>query len=215
MLVKLSPITFLFLFLVAELFYEGKAQMVKQCLCSEIEPCTKKYYGALEPCIESCHHHLQALGGNYAQLKQCFTQRRSLIQTSIECTQSQNANACSNTPGKMVPKRYPETLQIAIFAEINKMINSMGLGNEAKGYLAVGKKMFSCTKTCMAKKSGNCEKKLNCGLALPPDNVLVQSAKQCAMKSGFNTANVQAICHCAASAGVKGLGGLCNKLIIT
>lgn len=60
----------------------------------------------------------------------------------------------------MVPKRYPETLQIAIFAEINKMINSMGLGNEAKGYLAVGKKMFSCTKTCMAKKSGNCEKKL-------------------------------------------------------
>jgi hypothetical protein len=212
--VKLVSII-LFLFLVVELFYEGQAQMVKQCICHEIEPCTKKYIGALEPCVESCHHHLQALGGNFAALKQCFTSKQSLIEASIHCTEAQNANACAHSGGKMVPKRYPETMQIAAFAEINRMINSMGLGNEAKGYMAVGKKMFGCVRTCMAKKSGNCEKKMSCGLALPPDNVLVQSAKQCAIKSGFNTGNVQALCHCAANAGVKGIGSLCSKLIIT
>uniref|UniRef100_A0A1I8BN00 SCP domain-containing protein n=1 Tax=Meloidogyne hapla TaxID=6305 RepID=A0A1I8BN00_MELHA len=81
----------------------------------------------------------------------------------------------------MVPKRYPETMQIAAFAEINKMIKSMGLGNEAKGYMAVGQKMFGCVRTCMAKKSGNCDKKM----------------------AGLNTANVQALCHCSAEAGVK------------
>ena len=70
------------------------------------------------------------------------------------------SNRCAQSGGEMVPKRYPETMQIAAFAEINKMINSMGLGNEAKGFMAVGKKMFGCVRTCMAKKSGNCDKKM-------------------------------------------------------
>jgi hypothetical protein len=33
----------------------------------------------------------------------------------------------------------------------------------------------------------------SCGLALPPDNVLIQSAKQCAISSGFNTASAQQV----------------------
>nr|CAD2150618.1 unnamed protein product [Meloidogyne enterolobii]CAD2168702.1 unnamed protein product [Meloidogyne enterolobii] len=214
MIVKLVSVQIL-LFLVAELFNEGQAQMVKQCLCSQTEPCAQKYFGALEPCIESCQHHLQALGGNFAALKQCFKQKQSLISSAIQCTQGQNKNACAQSGGEMVPKRYPETMQIAAFAEINKMINSMGLGNEAKGFMAVGKKMFGCVRTCMAKKSGNCDKKMACGLKLPPDNVLVQSAKQCAISSGLNTENVRGLCQCSAGAGVKGLGSVCSKIKIT
>jgi len=69
-------------------------------------------------------------------------------------------NSCANAPGGMVPKRYPETLQVAAMAEINKMVNKMGLGGEMKKFMGAGQKMFGCMKTCMAKKSGNCEKKL-------------------------------------------------------
>uniref|UniRef100_A0A1I8BPT1 Cys-rich protein n=1 Tax=Meloidogyne hapla TaxID=6305 RepID=A0A1I8BPT1_MELHA len=92
MVVKLVSVL-LFLFSVAELFYEGQAQMVKQCLCSQTEPCANKYMGALEPCIESCQHHLQALGGNFGALKQCFKSKQNLIQSAIQCTQGQNKNA--------------------------------------------------------------------------------------------------------------------------
>lgn len=42
-----------------------------------------------------------------------------------------------------------------------------------------------------------------CGLALPADNVLVQSTKQCAIRSGFNTPAVRQLCQCVAGSGVR------------
>ncbi|PIO60164.1 hypothetical protein TELCIR_18345, partial [Teladorsagia circumcincta] len=51
-----------------------------------------------------------------------------------------------------------------------------------------------------------------CGLALPPDNVLVQTTKQCAIRQGFNTPAVQQICRCFANAGVRRLAPLCSKM---
>lgn len=212
---KFAFLTTCVLLALAQFVCYGQAQMVKQCLCSEIEPCKQSYMNALMPCLDSCQHHLASLGGNYQQLRQCFTQKQGLLQAAISCTQGQHANACARAPGQQVPKRYPETLEIAAMAEINKMINKMGLGKEAQGFLGAGKKMFGCVKACMAKKSGNCEKNLKCGLALPPDNVLVQSAKQCAINSGFNTASAQQLCQCAASAGVKGIGNMCSRIVIS
>jgi hypothetical protein len=57
----------------------------------------------------------------------------------------------------MVPKRYPETLQIAAMAEINKMINKMGIGGEAKNFLGAGKKMFGCVKVNLRVGTGQGE----------------------------------------------------------
>ncbi|VDM71810.1 unnamed protein product, partial [Strongylus vulgaris] len=77
----------------------------------------------------------------------------------------------------MVPKRYPETLKLAAYAEINSMLARSGIQAEAKGFLAAGKKFASCIMKCVERGSGQCFKRLGCGLALPPDNVLVQQAK--------------------------------------
>uniref|UniRef100_A0A1I8AIA4 CFEM domain-containing protein n=1 Tax=Steinernema glaseri TaxID=37863 RepID=A0A1I8AIA4_9BILA len=138
-----------------------------------------------------------------------------MIIATMECTEKALANSCAAAPGRMVTKRYPETLKIATLAEINKMLGRSGIAGQTKNMLATGKKFAGCVKNCMEKRSGNCANKLGCGLDLPSDNQLVQIAKQCAMKSGFNTAAVQSVCNCAANAGVVGLRGVCNKIVIS
>jgi hypothetical protein len=67
----------------------------------------------------------------------------------------------------------------------------------------------------MDKKSGGCAKRLGCGLDLPSDSVMVQSAKQCAIASGFNTQGVQQLCNCAAGAGISQLHAICPKLQVS
>ncbi|KHJ83765.1 hypothetical protein OESDEN_16532 [Oesophagostomum dentatum] len=115
----------------------------------------------------------------------------------------------------MVPKRYPETLKLAAYAEINSMLARSGIQAEAKGFLAAGKKFATCVMKCMERGSGNCFKRLGCGLALPPDNVLVQSTKQCAIRSGFNTQGVRQLCQCMANSGIRNLAPLCARTQIS
>uniref|UniRef100_A0A1I7Z7V1 CFEM domain-containing protein n=1 Tax=Steinernema glaseri TaxID=37863 RepID=A0A1I7Z7V1_9BILA len=116
----------------------------------------------------------------------------------------------------MVTKRFPETLKIAALTEINRMMQASGVKNQLKGLLASGKRVYDCIKTCMDRQTNNCIKSLGCGLDLPPDSALVQTAKRCAIQSGFNTPAVQQLCNCAASAGIRQLqGGICNRIVIT
>ncbi|KAK6056200.1 hypothetical protein COOONC_06295 [Cooperia oncophora] len=122
---------------------------------------------------------------------------------------------CARGPGQTVPKRYPETLKIAAFSEINSMLSRSGIQAEARSFLAAGKKFSSCLMRCIDRSGGNCFKKLNCGLALPPDNVLVQQAKRCAISRGFNTQGIQQLCNCMAGAGIRGLAPLCPRIQIS
>ncbi|KAL3067855.1 hypothetical protein niasHS_016821 [Heterodera schachtii] len=171
----------------------ANAQNVKQCLCSKIQPCTQKYMNTWKTCMRQCKSHLSGVGGNVDRLGHCLDRNSALLQSTIKCTQS-----------------YGQT------AEINRMINSMGIEGAMKDLMAVGKKMFGCTRKCMSSKAGNCEKSLRCGLNLPPDNVLVQQVKRCAINSGLNTANAKAMCKCASAAGVKNLTpAVCAKIRVT
>jgi len=191
--------------------------MVKQCQCKDIEPCKERYMDAVEPCLDSCRHHIISLGGNYEQVKQCFTPKESLLKAAMKCTENQHANACSKQSTiQFIPKRYAQTLENAAMAEVDRMISRMGLDKSppAKKLVSTSKKLFGCVKQCMSKRE-NCEKRLNCGLQLPSDQVIVQNTKRCAMNSGFNTANAQQMCHCAAKAGVKDLKSVCQKIIIS
>lgn len=49
----------------------------------------------------------------------------------------------------------------------------------------------------------------SCGLDLPPDNAIVNTAKNCARRNGLGTPGAQAMCNCIAKAGVK----LVEKLV--
>lgn len=118
----------------------------------------------------------------------------------------------------MVQKRYLETLKLAAFTEINRMLSRSGVSGNVQQFLGVGKKFAGCVLKCMERSSiGRCYKdlkcgffKLNfsilnssCGLDLPSDAALVQSAKQCAIRSGFDTRGIQQLCNCAANAGIR------------
>ncbi|KAK0401222.1 hypothetical protein QR680_015652 [Steinernema hermaphroditum] len=202
----------LFALLCAQL---ATAQMIKQCTCADVQQCETKAVDQVIPCSDECKQHAAKLGANYNLLKKCIIDKERMIVATMECTEKALSNSCAAAPGKMVQKRYPETLKIAALAEINKMLGRSGIAGQTKSMLATGKKFAGCVKTCLDKRSGNCANKLGCGLDLPSDNQLVQIAKGCAIKSGFNTAAVQSVCNCAAQAGVTGLAGICNKIVIS
>ncbi|KAL3102776.1 hypothetical protein niasHT_021443 [Heterodera trifolii] len=194
------------------------AGMERQCKCAEIKPCKDRYQKTMEPCLDTCQSHITSLGGNFRQVKACFTPKESLLNSAMRCTERQHDNACSHSSAaQFVPKRYGQTLENEAMVEIDRMIGRMGLDKSGsmKKLISVSKKLFGCLKQCMAKRAGNCEKQLKCGLLLPSDSAMVQKTKSCALNNGFNTATAQQTCHCVANAGVKDLKSVCNKVVIS
>ncbi|KAF8385119.1 hypothetical protein PRIPAC_74261, partial [Pristionchus pacificus] len=102
--------------------------------------------------------------------------------------------------GAMVPKRYPETVQIAAVREVQGMIARSGLTSQVQALMGPAKKIGGCLTKCA--QANSCAK-LGCGLALPADNILVATAKRCAFQAGFNTAVARQVCNCLANAGVS------------
>ncbi len=60
----------------------------------------------------------------------------------------------------MVPKRYPETLKMAVMNEISAMTSRMGISSQMQPLLGMAKRMASCMQKCMDKATGNCYKNL-------------------------------------------------------
>ncbi|KAI6203683.1 hypothetical protein M3Y94_00584900 [Aphelenchoides besseyi] len=205
----------LFVTVVAAFGLMVNAQMVPQCTCSAVQPCKSSYVDSILPCADSCQQHAAAIGANYQKLRSCLLQKEGAIRSTLQCTEGKLANSCAAGPGKMVQKRYPETLKIAAMSEINRMLSRSGVSGQVQSLLAHGKKFVSCMRSCMDRKSGNCAKKLGCGLDLPSDTVMVQNAKSCAIASGFNTPGVQQLCQCAASAGIAQLASICPRLQVS
>ncbi|KAI6234506.1 hypothetical protein M3Y99_00802700 [Aphelenchoides fujianensis] len=191
------------------------SQMIPQCTCAEVAPCKNAYENSILTCADSCQHFVTALGANYGKLRQCLLAQEPKLQQTIRCTEGKHANACAATKGKMVPKRYPETLK-ANRRPVGDQPNAQPVGCQRPGANVHGRgqEALLVCQTCMDKKSGNCAKKLGCGLQLPADTVLVQNAKQCAIQSGFNTGTVQSLCNCASGAGLP-LASICPKLQIS
>uniref|UniRef100_A0A8R1HIQ6 DUF19 domain-containing protein n=1 Tax=Caenorhabditis japonica TaxID=281687 RepID=A0A8R1HIQ6_CAEJA len=192
------------------------AQMVRQCGCTEIEQCLGQATGGFMQCADQCQNHVAAMGASYPALRQCMLAKEPVIARAANCQKNNLQNSCSRTGGGMVRKRYPETLKLAAFTEVNSILQRSGIQAEAKAFLSVGKKFAACVMKCMDRGStGNCYKKLKCGLELPPDSVLVQSTKQCAISAGFDTNGVRQLCNCVAGTGVRNLAPLCNRIVIS
>ncbi|XGW23201.1 hypothetical protein V3C99_005443 [Haemonchus contortus] len=191
------------------------SQMIRQCTCKEVDQCKRLATGNIMQCADQCQRHIAALGASYQGTRNCLRSQEPLIGATIRCQSNQLAGSCARRPGGKVPKRYPETLKLAAYAEIESQLARSGIQRQARPFLAAGKKFSSCIMSCMDRGGGNCFKKLNCGLALPPDNVLVQQTKQCALRSGLNTPAVQQLCRCLAAAGARGLNSICGKIRIS
>ncbi|GMT11928.1 hypothetical protein PFISCL1PPCAC_3225, partial [Pristionchus fissidentatus] len=86
-----------------------------------------------------------AMGASYAASRQCILAHQGKINAAISCSRGSMANVCGNG---MVPRRYPETLQIAAFREINSMLTRSGVMAQASALLQVGKRVFGCIMKC-------------------------------------------------------------------
>ncbi|KJH51626.1 hypothetical protein DICVIV_02162 [Dictyocaulus viviparus] len=192
-----------------------RSQLIRECTCDEFEPCKKSTIHSVMQCADQCQSHITSLGASYPAARKCLHSKEDLLNAVMKCESAEFANACAKGPGGKVPKRYPETLRIAAYSELNAMLARSGIQNQAKEYMAAGKKFLACISRCSERGGGNCFKKLGCGLALPPDNVIVQTTKKCAIRNGFNTQAVQEMCHCMAKAGVRNLERICSKIQVS
>ncbi|KAF8381105.1 hypothetical protein PRIPAC_70247 [Pristionchus pacificus] len=188
------------------------AQMVRQCLCSEVNTCANSAATSINQCADRCQAHFTALGANYAAARQCIVAHQGQITAAANCARSSFGNICANAPGATVPKRYPETVQIAAFREVQGMIARSGLTAQAQALMGPARKIGGCLAKCA--QANSCAK-LGCGLALPADNILVSTAKRCAISAGFNTPVAREICNCLANAGVSILRPMCDHIVIS
>ncbi|VDM49120.1 unnamed protein product [Toxocara canis] len=136
------------------------AQLIRQCTCQEIESCKQKYFNSVKPCTDRCQKYAAALKADYKVLKGCILQREDMMRRTVECTQAAFPNACARTPGKFVPKRHLESIEIAGVAEINRMLSTTGVSEQVQGLLAQGRKFLRCTKSCLDRSASQCADKL-------------------------------------------------------
>ncbi|GMT00533.1 hypothetical protein PENTCL1PPCAC_22707, partial [Pristionchus entomophagus] len=191
----------------------AKAQQQNQCLCSQFNPCFESASGAVQQCADRCQSQVTALGASYPAARQCILAHQGRIHQAVSCTRASFGNVCANSPGHVVPRRYPETLQLAAFREINSILTRSGLLSQATALLQAGRRVVGCMMKCGQQSS--CIKRLGCGISLPADNIVVSSVKNCAIQAGFTTPVAREICGCLANAGIRQLAPLCAGLTIS
>jgi hypothetical protein len=82
-----------FALIVAAFVGFGSAQMVKQCKCSDVQPCKEAYVNSIIPCADSCQNHAAAVGANYQKLRGCLTAREGQIRAAMQCSESKMSNS--------------------------------------------------------------------------------------------------------------------------
>uniref|UniRef100_A0A915EKH5 Uncharacterized protein n=1 Tax=Ditylenchus dipsaci TaxID=166011 RepID=A0A915EKH5_9BILA len=189
-----------------------QAEDIRQCLCSEVMPCKDAYMNAILPCIHSCKKNIDA---DFSKLKKCLDQETPKFQATAKCVEDAYKDACAEKAGSMAPKRLPEITKKAAWEELTRMIAKSGIEQDVKELMVTGEKLRDCVDDCMEDKAGHCDIKLGCGLNLPSDAMLIQQAKDCAMKNGFDNDGMRQLCRCVQDAGVKQLNGVCDRLNIS
>ncbi|KAK6042179.1 hypothetical protein COOONC_20316, partial [Cooperia oncophora] len=112
------------LFISAFIVAVSNAQMVPQCTCAQIEPCMRIDPDSIFKCGEQCRRHTSAMGLNYDTALKCFEPLRSAMASAIQCYQKFYDGTCAKgASSQMLPKRYPETLRLALFSRVNAMLD--------------------------------------------------------------------------------------------
>lgn len=71
----------------------GNAQMIRQCQCSEVQPCKNAYVNSIIPCADSCQSHAASVGANYQKLRSCILQREGAIRSTLQCSEGKLSNS--------------------------------------------------------------------------------------------------------------------------
>nr|CDJ80444.1 22 upper [Haemonchus contortus] len=133
---------------------------------------------------------------------------------AIQCYNKYMEQGCARGAPQMVPKRYGETLKLALYNRISNMMDRTGVRQELMDFFKSSQKFSGCQFKCVGKSATSCKTKNNCGIAEPPDNVIVDNMIQCAVQSGIDNATIQRLCHCITQAGNQHLEAVCDRLVM-
>nr|AEL29571.1 24 kDa protein [Anisakis simplex] len=190
----------------------------RQCQCSEVRPCKDKAIQSVEPCADKCgaKEFLRNSHIDFNTMRTCIMQYRPQIVQSMQCSIDTFKDACSQGPtNRKVKKLYASSIEIAIMGEINQMITVNQISGQVAQYVAIGRKYANCVQKCIERRSTECQKANDCGLALPQETVIAKTIKNCAVRSGLLTTQVaQTLCNCAVRAGARSLAPVCPTIII-
>ncbi|XGW06994.1 hypothetical protein V3C99_016923 [Haemonchus contortus] len=189
-------------------------QMIKQCTCEQLAPCMNVNADTFFKCGQQCQRHATDLNFSYGSASQCFEQIRGQMDSAIQCYNKYLQQGCAKGAPQMVPKRYGETLKLALYNRISNMMDRAGVRQELMDFFKSSQKFSGCQFKCVGKSATSCEKKNNCGLVEPPDNVVVDNMIQCAVQSGIDNATIRKLCHCVTQAGNQHLEAVCDRLVM-
>nr|CDJ92189.1 Alt-1 protein [Haemonchus contortus] len=189
-------------------------QMIKQCTCEQLAPCMNVNADTFFKCGQQCQRHATDLNFSYGSASQCFEQIRGQMDRAIQCYNKFMEQGCARGAPQMVPKRYGETLKLALYNRISNMMDRTGVRQELMDFFKSSQKFSGCQFKCVGKSATSCKTKNNCGIAEPPDNVIVDNMIQCAIQSGIDTPTIQKLCHCITQAGNQHLEAVCDRLVM-
>ncbi|VDO36288.1 unnamed protein product [Haemonchus placei] len=200
-------------------------QMIKQCTCEQLAPCLNVNADTFFKCGQQCQRHATDMNFSYGSASQCFEQIRGQMDRAIQCYNKYMEQGCARGAPQMVPKRYGETLKLALYSRISNMMDRTGnlvlqnltellivldqlcecwfsgVRQELMDFFKASQKFSGCQFKCVGKSATSCKTKNNCGIVEPPDNVIVDNMIQCAVQSGIDTPTIQRLCHCITQAG--------------
>jgi len=187
-------------------------EMIRQCLCTEVDVCKEQMKESAPQCMESCKTTLNAIGDPDA-MKQCVNSKREKIMQVKECVMGKIGRVCATEPGKMIPKVDMEAVQEQTMQEAkgkfeNSPMASLPMFQGLKAVMTTLKEFGKCVKACVHEKGSQCITKLGCGIELPAKEQVQEAVKQCTGER--NPAEIQATCECFVNQGqVSQLASIC------
>ncbi|EYC29745.1 hypothetical protein Y032_0006g3157 [Ancylostoma ceylanicum] len=193
-----------------------QGQLLKQCRCSEIEPCTNIGAHTVLECSDQCQRYAGKTGASYPALRKCYQEISGTLNAIVKCVKGRLSNSCARYGNPiLVRKFYPEFFKLSMLKEINGVLKRSGVQFSVARFFADDKQYTECRLKCIGDRATSCLKSKNCGLNLPSNDVLIQTLKQCAFSSGMGTDGFRKLCRCTARAGARGLAQVCERIIIT
>ncbi|VDN04695.1 unnamed protein product [Thelazia callipaeda] len=190
----------------------AKSELIPHCTCNEIAPCREALGRSLQPCVDKCQKQTRTMKRNFQILRTCILKFEPQIVKTINCSENTFYGFCAMNSGHTTEKRYLESIFITA---ANQFKNDLGdMASRAQPLITASQQFLRCVKNCVEHSNTQCPNRKNCGLNLPQDAVLIKKIKQCAISNNFNTAAMQAICHCAVTSGLKDLENVCSRLKI-
>ncbi|GMR49937.1 hypothetical protein PMAYCL1PPCAC_20132 [Pristionchus mayeri] len=193
---------------------EAKEPMERQCLCkTEFQPCLVGWEPLAEDCGKKCSQHVTKMGGSFEKVRACVMAEKARFYKGVACVHREFGKVCADEPGAEVPRRFPETLELAAVREVTRQLTNAGLLSEAtKMFSAPARKAIACGKDCA--KQTKCYK-IKCSLKLPSDNDIIKTVIKCGQEVGVDEPVAKKFCGCLVDAGIEQLKPFCPKIVFT